>query len=82
METMLTTAGQQAVAGAARLRVVAPVELGLGTCAGSGHAAVSAHPGSAGHPTTWTTGTFAIPTTVMVLDRTNRPTRLLPERSP
>lgn len=82
METTLTMAGQQAIAGAARLRAVAPVEAAVGTCAGSGYAAASAHPVSAGHPTTWTKGAFAIPTTFMVLERKNRPTRLLPERSP
>lgn len=82
METTLTMAGQQAVAGAARLRVEAPGVIGTGPCATSRYAAVSAHPMSAGHPTTWTKGASAIPTTFMVLDRKNRPTRLLPERSP
>ena len=82
METTLTMAGQQAIAGAARLRAVAPAGVGFGTSAGSGCTAVSAHPVSAGHPTTWTKGAFAIPTTSMVLERKNRPTRLLPERSP
>ena len=82
METTLTMAGQQAIAGAARLRAAAPGLIGSGTCAASG-SAVSAQPVSAGHqPTTWTKGAFSTPTTFMVLEPKNRPTRLLPERSP
>lgn len=82
METTLTMAGQQAVAGAARLRVGAPAVLGSAARATSGYAAVSAHPAPAGHRTTWTKGACVIPTTFMVLEHKNRPTRLLPERSP
>lgn len=74
METTLTMAGQQAIAGAARLRAAAPGPIG---------SAVPAHPASAGHqPTTWTKGVLSIPATFMVLETKNRPTRLLPERSP
>jgi hypothetical protein len=74
METTLTMAGQQAIAGAARLRAAAPGLIG---------SAVAAHPVSAGHqPTTWTKGALSFPTTSMVLEHKNRPTRLLPERSP
>ncbi|MFP5256214.1 MAG: hypothetical protein ACLGI8_10235 [Acidimicrobiia bacterium] len=82
METTLTMAGQQAVAGAARLRVGAPGVLGSGARTTCGYAAVPAHLASAGHRTTWTKGAFVIPTTFMVLEHENRPTRLLPERSP
>lgn len=81
METTLTMAGQLAVAGAARLRVAAPGHHAA-ACAPYG-SAVSALAVSAGHqPTTWTKGEFEKPATFMVIDRTNRPTRLLPERSP
>jgi len=74
METTLTMAGQQAIAGAARVCAAASGPIG---------SAVPAHPVSAGHqPTTWTKGALSISTTFMVLEPKNRPTRLLPERSP
>lgn len=82
METTLTMAGQQAVAGAPRLLAGPPVETGSGTGVAFGCPTVPAHHAPAAYPITWTKGAFSIPTTSMVLDRKNRPTRLLPERSP
>ena len=67
METTLTMAGQQALAGAARLR------------AGSGVISAYAHL----HASSWTVGTLAEPTTfAMVFDGKNRPTRQPSELSP
>jgi len=81
-ETTHTTAGLLAAAGAARLRAVAPAAYGSGACVIPASAAIS-QPASGGHqPTTWTKGAPAQPATFMVLDRKNRPTRLLSERSP
>jgi len=84
METTLTMAGQQAVAGAARLRVAAPGHHAAACAHGSSVAApaVSGSASAVHQPTTWIEGVFAKPVTVMVLDRKNRPSRLLPERSP
>lgn len=79
-ETTLTMAGLLAGAGAARLRV-APVSRCAGATPIHAHGAI-AHPAAGYQPTTWTTGTSAKPATFMVLDRKNRPTRLLSERSP
>jgi len=81
MEMTLTMAGQQAVAGAARLRVAAP---GHHVAACSIHGSLVAAPAvSADHEsTTWIEGVFAKPATVMVRDRENRPSRLPSERSP
>jgi hypothetical protein len=65
-----TKAGLAASAGAARLGAVAPAYLRSGR--GSGHHLSS----------TWTQGPIASPTTFMVFDSKNRPTRPLSERSP
>lgn len=84
METTHTMAGLLADAGAARLRAAAPVASCLaGATSAAAYGATVAHQVIGNHPSaTWTTGTLAKPATFMVLDRKNRPTRPLPERSP
>ena len=84
METTHTMAGLLADAGAARLRAVAPVASCLTDAALLATYGVSAqHQVSGNHPSsTWTKGAIAEPTTFMVLDRKNRPTRPLSELSP
>ena len=83
METTHTMAGQLAVAGAARLRAAAP----LASCPTGAALAVSygvvEHQVTGNHQlATWTKGAFAQPTTSMVFDRKNRPSRPLSELSP
>lgn len=96
IETTHTTAGLLAHAGAARHRVAALAAYataGYATAAPATAAHVVgdafARPGVRRHevlgqhqPTSWTKGAFGIPTTFMVLDRKNRPSRPLLERSP
>jgi hypothetical protein len=83
METTHTKAGLLADAGAARLRAAAPAasyRTTAASCAPSGarmHQVIGQHVSSS-----WTMGAAAIPTTFMVLDGKNRPTRPLLERSP
>ncbi|MEO7429415.1 MAG: hypothetical protein ABIY48_08520 [Acidimicrobiales bacterium] len=72
MESTHTMAGLLAHAGAARLRVVAP----LVACTAP-HAVIGNHPSAS-----WTQGALAKPATFMVLNRKYRPTRPLLERSP
>jgi hypothetical protein len=79
-ETTLTMAGLLAGAGASRVRV-APVSQRTGSAPIHAHGVI-AHPAAGYQPTTWTKGASAKPATFMVLDRKNRPTRLLSERSP
>lgn len=79
METTLTMAGLLADAGAARLRG-AP---GLVSCPAAPTYGAHAHQVSGMHQSaTWTKGAVAEPTTFMVLDGKNRPTRPLSELSP
>ena len=76
----LTMAGQQAIAGAARLRAGSGIASASPLAAGS-----SAVHGAYGHShaATWTVETVAEPTTfAMVFDGKNRPTRQPSERSP
>lgn len=81
IETTHTTAGLLAHAGAARLRVAAPGAYATAApCATSG---VRVHEGFGQHQSaSWTKGAFAIPTTLMVIDAKNRPSRPLLEHSP
>ncbi|HEX4867245.1 MAG TPA: hypothetical protein VFV32_06420 [Acidimicrobiales bacterium] len=80
-KTTLTMAGQLAVAGAARLRAAAPASRSAAPAAIHAHGVI-AHQAAGYQPTTWTKGASAKPATFMVLDRKNRPSRLLSERSP
>ncbi len=84
MEPTLTMAGLLADAGAARLRVAAPLAscptaAALGATYGTTaqHAVYGSH-----RSATWTTGAIAKPATFMVFDGKNRPTRPLLEHSP
>ena len=71
------TAGPQAAAGA-RLRASSPAVCSSATLASY---APAVHPVSL-HQTTWIKGAAGEPTTFMVLDAKNRPTRPLSELSP
>jgi hypothetical protein len=84
METTHTMAGLLADAGAARLRAGAPVASCLTDAAlVATYGGSAQHQVSGNHPSsTWTKGAIAEPTTFMVLDRKNRPTRPLSELSP
>ncbi len=83
-ETTHTMAGLLAPAGAARVRVAAP----LASChtpaaLAATYGVTAQHPVSGDHgSTSWTKGAIAKPATFMVFDRTNRPTRPLLEHSP
>ncbi len=81
METTHTTAGLLADAGAARLRAGAPIASCHADAAHLGaYGAIAQHQVIGDHAaSTWTTG-VAKPSTFMVLDRKNRPTRPLWER--
>lgn len=86
IETTHTTAGLLAHAGAARRRVAAPAAYAT---AARATAAPCARPGVRVHEVlgqhqvaSWTTGAFATPTTFMVIDAKNRPSRPLLEHSP
>ena len=83
METTLTMAGLLADAGAARLcGASALVSCPSGASAVAAYG-VHAHQGSGQHQSaTWTKGAIAEPTTFMVFDGKNRPTRPLSELSP
>jgi len=83
METTLTTAGQLADAGVARLRAAAPLasyRTGAAPCAL--HGAIAPHQVTGQPSLTWTTDALVEPTTSMVFDRKNRPARQLSELSP
>lgn len=80
IETTHTMAGLLAHAGAARLRVAAPAAYATAAPCTTGvrvHEAFGQHQSAS-----WTKGAIAIPTTSMVLDGKNRPSRPLLERSP
>lgn len=80
IETTHTTAGLLAHAGAARLRVAAPAAYTAAPCARPG---VRVHEVFGQHQSaSWTKGAFATPTTLMVIDAKNRPSRPLLEHSP
>jgi len=82
METFTLTAGQQAAAGAARLRAVAPVTCTAGSPSVPSYAATHAEPGQLHQTTSWISGALAKPATFMVFDGKNRPIRPLSELSP
>ena len=83
METMtLTKAGLLAHAGAARLRVAAPVACTAPAVTSAYGAVAHAELGQQHQSTTWISGALAKPATFMVFDRKNRPTRPLSELSP
>ena len=88
METTLTMAGLSAPAGAARLRVVAPVASVIACrptdALDATYGVTPQHQVSGSHPSaTWTKGAIAKPATFMVFNlRKNRPTRPLLEHSP
>ncbi len=83
METTHTMAGLLADAGAARLRAGAPVAPCITEVAHLGaYGAIAQHQVIGDHKaSTWTKGALATPTTFMVFDRKNRPTRPLLERT-
>lgn len=84
METTHTKAGLPADAGAARLRVVAPLtSWSTDAALLATYGATAQHQVSGNHQTiSWTKGAIAKPDTFMVFDRKNRPTRPLLELSP
>ena len=84
METTLTMAGLLADAGAARLRVAAPLaSCPTAAALGATYGISAQHVVTGNHPSaTWTKGALAKPATFMVFDRKNRPTRPLLELSP
>jgi hypothetical protein len=84
METTHTMAGLLADAGAARFRVAAPLaSCSTGVAVAAPYGVTAQHPVSGTHQTTsWISGALVTPTTFMVLDRKNRPTRPLSELSP
>jgi hypothetical protein len=75
------TAGRQAAAGA-RPGASAFASCGSTSIASYAPAVHQVSKASLGHQTTWIKGAAGLPTTFMVLDAKNRPTRPLSELSP